>query len=367
MKAAVQLVFRRITPAEFYNIYKPKDSEPGGGGQTYIDFPISKISFGDWSDFFAGETVRSQGGGPSWDFTLRSLGVSEVQQIELSQRRGASFSIRRQTLGRRGANRVFSWHPDNGFPRPKDPRKRQGISNLVVYMIRSTDGEYWAGWFQAAEPSAEWAVDARLLPMFSQPAGIIKLDPAIRFDETNKTWPFVPESRLLSGIVRPESPLKVAAGKRPLSRGTRYRESEEADVATLLEGDYAPALPAAKRAVFRNILIRNQKAVRELKRLYKGECQLTGSKFSFRKSDGSFYSEAHHLLALGDGGADSPFNLVIVSPLVHRMFHYAAEISGLDLSKIRNCQLDIRINGDSYTITWHPKHADLVLAETTKR
>ena len=79
------------------------------------------------------------------------------------------------------------------------------------------------------------------------------------------------------------------------------------------------------------MLQRNQKIVAALKALYGGRCQLTGDQFVFKKTDGELYCEAHHLLALGSGGADSPYNLVIVSPLIHRMFHYA-EVSGLDLN-----------------------------------
>ncbi len=84
----------------------------------------------------------------------------------------------------------------------------------------------------------------------------------------------------------------------------------------------------------------------------------------FKKSDGTPYTEAHHLIPLGEGGADAPHNLVIVSAHIHRMLHYA-DVSDIDLSKINNNQLDISINGVPYTITWHSEHAKLVEAAAT--
>ncbi|MDH5788303.1 MAG: HNH endonuclease, partial [Candidatus Bathyarchaeota archaeon] len=71
------------------------------------------------------------------------------------------------------------------------------------------------------------------------------------------------------------------------------------------------------------------------------------------------YSEGHHLIPLGEGGADSVYNIVILSPLLHRMLHYAI-VEGLDLSQIRDNKLNIKINGDDYVITWHPQHGEII-------
>jgi 5-methylcytosine-specific restriction protein A len=120
-----------------------------------------------------------------------------------------------------------------------------------------------------------------------------------------------------------------------------------------------------QRQILVTVLKRNQKITAALKQLYGGRCQLTGDRYTFKKRDGSLYCEAHHLLALGRGGADSPFNLIVVSPLIHRMFHYA-DVSGLDLKNIRDNKLDISISGEPFTITWHPKHAELVNAAANK-
>jgi len=69
--------------------------------------------------------------------------------------------------------------------------------------------------------------------------------------------------------------------------------------------------------------------------------------------------------ALGDGGADDPRNIIIVSPLIHKMLHYAS-VEGIDLAQIKQLPsgesvLKILINGEEMVITWHAEHAKRVL------
>jgi 5-methylcytosine-specific restriction protein A len=154
---------------------------------------------------------------------------------------------------------------------------------------------------------------------------------------------------------------KVPA-KKPTSRYKQKTEDE------LLEELFAEDLSMETGAENRRVVVvvqkRNSNVVAALKALYRGECQLTGREFVFKKVDGELYCEVHHLIPLGEGGADSPYNLIIVSPLIHRMLHYA-DVPAFDLSKIINNKLEIKINGKPFTITWHPKHAELVLGAAT--
>ena len=384
MKKVAQIVFRRLTAADFFNINKPKGVEARGGGQSYIDFPTSAVSPPDWESFFADEKVIEAKSGPLWRFTVNSLGLGQSQKAEIGRRRDASYNIRAQKLGTKESNRLFAWHPQySGFPAAVDPESRVGVPNLVIYLIRTTEGEYWAGWFQAAAPKAEWQVDERLRRMFTQDDGNIYLNPAIDFDEGDGEWAFrtgaataapatktsVPTSQKPGDVSshppivdRPAAVLGKQGADASKKKSPRYQQKTEDEiVASLFFDDLIDEPLGAKKLLTISVLKRNQKIVGALKALYKGQCQLTGEKYVFKKTDGQVYCEAHHLVPLGSGGADSPYNLIIVSPLIHRMLHYA-DVSGIDLNKIVNNTLAIEINGTPFTITWHPKHAEPVNA-----
>ena len=92
------IVFRRITAADFYNIYKEPGAEAGGGGQSYIDIDTSGVSIEAWKEFFAGISPTNQKGGPLWTFEVNSLGIVGKQLLKIGQRRSSSVSIREQKL-----------------------------------------------------------------------------------------------------------------------------------------------------------------------------------------------------------------------------------------------------------------------------
>ena len=41
--------------------------------------------------------------------------------------------------------------------------------------------------------------------------------------------------------------------------------------------------------------------------------------------------------------------------MIHRMLHYA-KVSEINLSKIKNNKLEIKINEEDFQISWHPDH-----------
>lgn len=149
----------------------------------------------------------------------------------------------------------------------------------------------------------------------------------------------------------------------------RKEKSEEELVASLFAEDDEPEEQQGMeiKQKVQKVRERNAKVAAALKQLYQNRCQISGDKYSFLKKDGTGYSEVHHLIPLGEGGADKPINLVVLSPMLHRMLHYA-DVQGLDLSKVKHhtngtATLDITINGDPYTITWRADHAKLFLPQ----
>ncbi len=345
MRFVKEIIFRELTDADFFNINKPPGIEDRGGGQSYIDINTSAVSLRNWYDFFSRIRPELKRKGPRWTFPIYSLGVHlSPQLLTIAQRRPASVSIRSQKIRSTRNNRVNAWRPElTGFPDSPSPEKRVSINNLRVYIVKLDNDEYWAGWFHTDKPNKNWYVDNNLRKMFTQPEGYIVFDNDIIFNQSNPEWPF---ENYEADIVE-ENIFDEKRGKEETYEKVYFDEDEIIEIESKIKFS------------LQKIRDRNSKAVRKLKDLYNNECQITGREYTFLKKDGTFYSEAHHLIPLGEGGADSVNNIVILSPLIHRMLHYA-NVKDIDLSKIKDNKLDIEINEQTYTIEWHPDHGKIV-------
>lgn len=178
------LIYRKLTPNEFKAITNTINSV-NGGSQTYIDFPKGSISDEDFKDFFLSDGVVNANGF-EWTFYVNSLSLGRTQQKEVvSSRRQSSNSLREQN----NENRIMAWKPENsGFPSVDYDEKHNPI---IVFILRSSDKEYWAGWFYRNQVSDEWPMNKGLSAMLWNDCGYIKFDTLIPFDESNVTWPFL--------------------------------------------------------------------------------------------------------------------------------------------------------------------------------
>ncbi|PIU72613.1 HNH endonuclease [Candidatus Woesearchaeota archaeon CG_4_10_14_0_2_um_filter_33_10] len=361
MQVVQSVVFRKITDADFFNINKPAGIEVGGGGQSYIDFPTSGVTLQNWNTFLRGITPIQFTQGSSWEVPILSLGADTgTQRVKIYQRRANSVSIASQKIRSSENNRVHAWRPDlTGFPQPADPSVRIHIENLHVYIAKLDNGEYWAGWFQAGTPEPDWAVNRKLNRMFTENAGYIEFNGEVLFDTSDPAWAFkvIPRAEAppsLDNFIGDSDELETEpeeeiSDKAQNSQKVFFDEDEEV----------ANDAPAIVKELMRKVRIRNTKAVRKLKELYQNICQISGEQYAFKKRNGKYYSEGHHLILLGQNGSDSARNIVIINPLIHRKLHYA-NVEGLDLKKIKDNKLTFKINGEEYTITWHPEHAKIV-------
>ena len=75
--------------------------------------------------------------------------------------------------------------------------------------------------------------------------------------------------------------------------------------------------------------IRDTKKVKQLKAMYHDECQVCGHTIAV--SEGSRYSEVHHIYPLGDGGSDDLDNMLVLCPTHHVEFDY--KVIGIDSDK----------------------------------
>lgn len=344
-KKVDSIVFRRLTKNDFDKINKPgsayqkKGDKQGGGGQGYIDFPTKNITLKQWNDFLGKSTSAGAQNRPKWSVKINSLGFKAEQQVLISNRRDASVSITSQKKQEDSAqgNRINSWHPKQGFPVDYDP----DATHLVVYIVKTVDSKYWAGWFLQNEVPKNWKINDSLKRLFEEDsAGYIKLKSKVLLDTENKEWAFYFDPTEIINQVKTE-------------------EDVEED---LLNQDTSPKLdePEVKaKPEFRKKLLkireRNKQIVKNLKKLYGGTFQISGEKFTFKMKSGKLYSEVHHLIPLGEKGSDAYSNAIVVSPLIHRMLHYA-NVSAIDLKQIKDHKLKIKINEKDFEITWHPNH-----------
>jgi hypothetical protein len=106
------------------------------------------------------------------------------------------------------------------------------------------------------------------------------------------------------------------------------------------EDEVGNTTPAIIKRI-RKIRKRNAAAARRLKELYAGRCQISGEQYVFPDKYGKPYTEAHHLVHLGEKGDDNVRNLIVVSAHIHRMLHFA-DVGQIDLSNMRNNKRLIR-------------------------
>jgi 5-methylcytosine-specific restriction protein A len=198
MKKVKYIIFRYLTSADFFNIYKPSGTEEGGGGQAYIDFPTKSISVDQWGKFFDGaESVYCETGekGPSWMFPVNNIGLDESQELKIYQRRPQSICIASQRITSRQENRVKAWRPENGFPEPTDPTERDTVpKGLLIFITRTVNDEFWAGFLTDKSPTTSSL--ASLIPGLINKAkeegyaGFIDTKGKLTLEESNSSQPF---------------------------------------------------------------------------------------------------------------------------------------------------------------------------------
>ncbi len=238
MRPLSSIIYRYLTNADFFNMYKPRGSEARGGGQTYVDFPTQDVPLAQWEAFFAGvpgviREERTQGA--AWTVPINNVGLTGGRQMVLIyRRRPQSVSVARQTLDRPQTNRVEAWHPRRGFPEPADPSDRQQCpAGLAVFFARSVDNTLWAGWFLNADGTrlpAHAAVRGELGRLLTVPtnnrhrAGIINLAPTtVWLDENDISRPFRPPPRRGSSRRR-ATPRRSIQVSLPIERRPRVQE-----------------------------------------------------------------------------------------------------------------------------------------------
>lgn len=180
-----EILYRKITPADFKNIEAVKKPE-GGGGQTYIDLsgiePERIVEFCKYGRQSPGSPKVEGGKWPVFDISVIPIGSTRSAHLTIYLRRKNNYSIAKQTLR---LDRHPAWRPEAGFPTITGPHDqfisgRKYDDNLLdpvvnpiteklsIYIVRTRNHhDYFAGYIYADAIPSSWPKDAKLQTLLS--------------------------------------------------------------------------------------------------------------------------------------------------------------------------------------------------------
>ena len=354
----IQAIIRFLTNADFFNIYKPSGTEDLGGGQSYIDFPTRVVSIDDWHEFFEGVTGVSSTTKEMLDFTQINWNVPIIsdgdptetaQMVKIYRRRKASICIASQKITSSDNNRIHAWLPQNGFPEPSNPANRRECPASLCIILYRTGNSVRAGWRLPATGEG------------SNLSGLTDLITCIDGIYHESVESAGTDSGFASYLQLEDTPFEITVSPSNQESNDQIDtffldEDSVLNIDELADEEDHSDIKQDRIVKYRK---RNQKIVYKLKELYNGECQVSGTEHTFQLSSGQYYSEAHHLVPLGEGGSDNAANVVIVSPTVHRMLHSIKPVV-VDFSLLQDNQMPITVGGKTIVIHYNEKHAELV-------
>ena len=218
MEYIERIFYRKINPSDFKKLYDI-DRPEGGGGQTYLEaagIPNEKIvdflSYAEVSDSPLKDKGETRSG---YSFIGYVLGNSKVGSafIEFAPRSGRNnYRISRQNMKYKHP----AWSVDNGFPEANkdtngdytsDGNFEGIIDNLVIWIIKTSNRKYYAGFVNKDTMPDAWPHDIGLEEIFrGERRGVIDTEPfRLQFID-NKECPFgdysimgIEEDRITSG------------------------------------------------------------------------------------------------------------------------------------------------------------------------
>jgi hypothetical protein len=149
--------WRNVQPGEFYNIERYHKIK-GGGGSLYIEIPSSIVP--ETLDFL-GKSHTNVDSLFVITIEVGVVGQSDVSSpIEFHRKAGGRMRIARQNRQQPNSQRHPAWTATNGFPRAPDGigSKEEAMpyfpeGGLRVYIARSFEGKYYAGFTKGRRPT----------------------------------------------------------------------------------------------------------------------------------------------------------------------------------------------------------------------
>ncbi|MFA6192995.1 MAG: AAA family ATPase [Sulfurimonas sp.] len=168
---------RNITAGDFWNMERrPEQAPSGGGGQTYIDIPLGGIEFSGLAQFLgvSTETIEDH---QSVNIMVNPIGHGTSSNITFAPRGTQNASryriINQNKHSEENNQRHSSWMVANGFPEmPENVNQSaniptQLIENLKIYIVKTTEGNYYAGYVNQSAIPNYWPQVRALQTLFN--------------------------------------------------------------------------------------------------------------------------------------------------------------------------------------------------------
>lgn len=169
MELVEAIFYKKINPGDLLNIDRVLHER--GGGQTYLD--LAGISEADLCSFLEYGTEIERERPPAGDDRHKygiqaiAIGTDESKWVEFDPRNNRP----NYKLSDQRANRHPAWTERFGFPTsPAGARYARDVTNvpnLLVYIIRTSERRYYAGFVNTPEMSNGWPVGIGLERLFS--------------------------------------------------------------------------------------------------------------------------------------------------------------------------------------------------------
>ena len=171
--------WRRVTPNDYFNIEKFVPSGPKG--QIHVDVPNPAALLNFFNRYVDPDPSR-------WtDITIRvSVIWDPTVSSELTFRprpKNNRYDIRRQNHYTEDSERHPAWTSNFGWPTLEEPPESSSDAGeivapgITIYVVRTIDSQYFAGFTRGKELPAGWPTE--LQPLFSdtKSAGLIEISP----------------------------------------------------------------------------------------------------------------------------------------------------------------------------------------------
>lgn len=152
------LWWRNVQPGEFYNIERTM-SKPGGGGARYIEIPKSMVK--NTLTFLGYDSSKE--GEFSQSLSIDAHVMSDPQvtaKLEFKPKTSGRLRISNQNRHSEATMRHPAWTKRYGFPEapdsvgsPEEVRAYYPEGGLRVYVVHTTNGEYYAGYTKGKRPN----------------------------------------------------------------------------------------------------------------------------------------------------------------------------------------------------------------------